>query len=133
MHFAAVEETVSRSHASGRGARRADLYAALTQTSLASRYVSWKGSSGKAYVISVYASRDCPAFCDAIVLAVARDGQGDRRLLSAFDTGAFPEPVLARVQHDLGRRGGLEFHVHLLAREASERRAALTDLGTVSG
>ncbi len=104
-------------------------FAALSHMAFSSRYASWKGVSGKSYVFTVYSWPDCPAFCDAIVLAVSRNARGERRILSAFDTGPFPEPVLARAQSDLVRRGRtLEFHVHLLAREASERRAALADL-----
>ncbi len=33
-------------------------FAALTQTSLASRFVSWAGLSGKTYVFSVYTPCD---------------------------------------------------------------------------
>ncbi len=103
--------------------------AALSHTAFSSRYASWKGLSGKSYVFTVYASADCPAFCDAVVLAVARNGRGERRILSAFDTGAFPEPVLARLQSDLAGRGKIfEIHVHLLARALCDRRAVLTDL-----
>ncbi len=108
-------------------ARAGGRFAALSHTAFASRYLSWSGASGKSYVFSVYPASDCPAFCDAVMLAVATDGQDGRRALAAFDTGAFPEPVLARAQREHGRRN-LELHVHLLSRDPSERRAALADL-----
>ena len=103
--------------------------AALSQTPFAGRFACWQGLTGKSYVFSVYALADCPAFCDAVVVAVARDERGEPRMLAAFDTGAFPEPVLARAQREFGRwRDGVELHVHLLARTASDRRDALADL-----
>ncbi len=103
--------------------------ATLSQTPFAGRFVSWQGITGKSYVFSVYAPADCPAFCDAVVVAVGRDQRGDPRMLAAFDSGPFPEPVLARVQRKFGGwRNGLELHVHLLARTASDRRDALADL-----
>jgi hypothetical protein len=104
-------------------------FTALSRTTLASRFVSWRGLSGKSYVFSVYASSDCPAFCDAVLLAVARDSSGRRRVLAALDTGAFPEPTLARAECELRPRAErLEFHVHLLAHPLAERRAILADL-----
>lgn len=111
-----------------RAASAASGFAALSQTSLASRFVAWAGLSGRTYVFSVYAPAACPAFCDAILLAVARD-DGERRVLAALDTGVFPEPILARAARELGPRvETLEFHMHLLARSSAERRAALADL-----
>jgi len=114
---------------SGRSERAAGAFAALSQTPLASRFVSWAGVSGKAYVFSVFTPPACPAFCDAVLLAVTRDDEGGRRILAAVDTGPFPEPVLARVERELGPLAEtLEFHVHLLARSPAERRTALADL-----
>ncbi len=104
-------------------------YAALSQTPFAGRFVSWLGLTGKSYVFSVYAAADCPAFCDAVVVAVERNERGDPHRMAVFDTGAFPEPVMARVLAELGPDAdGHELHVHLLARTASERREALADL-----
>jgi hypothetical protein len=96
---------------------------------LASRFVSWEGLSGKAYVFSVYAPSDCPAFCNAVLLAVSPNETGTREVLGGFDTGPFPEPALARAERDFGSSTKtLEFHVHLLARSSGERRAVLADL-----
>jgi hypothetical protein len=104
-------------------------FAVLSRTPLASRFVSWQGRSGKTYVFSVYGSSDCPAFCDAVMLAVAPDEDGRRRILRGFDTGAFPEPALARAEREFRSSAkAVEFHVHLLARSLSERQTVLADL-----
>ncbi|MGH6797686.1 MAG: hypothetical protein ACREDI_04815 [Roseiarcus sp.] len=103
--------------------------AALAGTSFASRFCSWAGLSGQRYVFSVYPAPACPAFCDAVLLAAVRDGEGRRRVVSVRNTGAFPEPVVARAQRELRAFGpGLEFHLHLLATSASERAATVADL-----
>jgi hypothetical protein len=102
---------------------------ALADTPLASRFCSWPGRSGRRYIFSVYLSSECPAFCDAILLAAVRDDTGRRRALSIVETGPFPEPVLLRVQRDSRDYGSrLEFHLHLLAPSAAKRQSALADL-----
>ena len=104
--------------------------AALADTSLASRFCTWKGRSGRRYVFSVYSDPGCPAFRDALLLAVVRDRDGRRRAISICDTGPFPELVVSQVERDARELGaGLEFHLHLLARSRAERSAALVDLG----
>ena len=104
--------------------------AALADTSLASRFCTWKGRSGRRYVFSVYPAPGCPAFRDALLLAVVRDRDGRRRAISICDTGPFPELAVARVEREADEYGrGVEFHLHLLARSRAERIAALADLG----
>ena len=53
-----------------------------------------------------------------------RDMTGQRRVVSVRETGAFPEPVVAKVQRELRAFGpGVEFHLHLLTtRRWSGRR-----------
>jgi hypothetical protein len=103
--------------------------AALAGTSIASRFCSWIGLSGRRYVFSVYPASDCPAFRDAILLAAVRDMTGQRRAILVRDTGAFPEPVVAKAQRELRAFGlGLELHLHLLAASPAERAAAVADL-----
>ncbi len=107
--------------------------AALADTPLASRFCAWRGRSGRRYIFSVYPWPTCPAFCDALLLAVIKDDLGRRRALSIVDTGQFPEPVLLRARRNLGSFGAtLEFHVHLLASSAVERAATLADLAVHS-
>jgi hypothetical protein len=103
--------------------------AALAGTQLAQRFCSWTGLSGRRYVFSVYPASDCPAFCDAVMVAAVRDDAGRLRVLSVRDTGTFPEPVVARAERELRAFGtSLEFHLHLLASSPAERAAAVTDL-----
>jgi hypothetical protein len=103
--------------------------AALAGTSISSRFCSWIGLSGRRYIFSVYQAADCPAFRDAILLAAVRDMTGQRRVVSVWETGAFPEPVVAKAQHELSAYGpGVEFHLHLLTTSPAERRATVADL-----
>ena len=103
--------------------------AALAGTSISSRFCSWIGLSGRRYIFSVYQAADCPAFRDAILLTAVRDMTGQRRVVSVWETGAFPEPVVAKAQHELSAYGpGVEFHLHLLTTSPAERRATVADL-----
>ena len=102
---------------------------ALAGTPLAQKFCSWTGLSGRRYVFSVYPASDCPAFCDAVMLAAVRDDAGRLRVVSVRDTGAFPEPVVARAERELRAFGAsLEFHLHLLASSPAERAATVVDL-----
>jgi hypothetical protein len=103
--------------------------AGLAETALASRFFCWEGLSGRRYVFSVYAPSECPAFCDAVVLVAVRDLAGRRTVVSVFDSGAFPEPILQRAKRDLSAYGAaLEFHIHLLAATLAEREVVRADL-----
>src|SRR5215469_669556 len=62
--------------------------AALAGTPISSRFCSWIGLSGRRYVFSVYPGSECPAFCDAVLLAAIRDMTGERRAVLVRDTGA---------------------------------------------
>jgi hypothetical protein len=107
----------------------AEPLAALNGQSLSPRFCSWRGASGRRYIVSVYDARACPAYCDAVLIAAAVDAGGRRRALAFADTGVFPEPVLARAVQSLSDIAeGVEFHLHLLAATPAERRAALDDL-----
>jgi hypothetical protein len=109
--------------------RRGSSLAALDGMPISSRFCSWVGLSGRRYVFSVYPASECPAFRDAVLLAVIRDMTGQRRVVSVRETGAFPEPVVAKVQRELRAFGpGLEFHLHLLATSPLERAATVADL-----
>ena len=112
--------------------RRGSSLAALDGMRISSRFCSWVGLSGQRYVFSVYSPFECPAFCDAVLLAAVRDMTGQRRIVSVRDTGAFPEPVVAKIQRELRAFGpGLELHLHLLATSPAERAAIVTDLAIV--
>ncbi len=103
--------------------------AALAGEALAPRFRSWRGASGRRYIVSVYDADACPAYCDAVLIAAAVDPDGRRRPLALADTGVFPEPVLARARRSLSEIAErVEFHLHLLAASSAQRRAALDDL-----
>ena len=103
--------------------------AALDGMPISSKFCSWIGRSGRRYVFSVYPASECPAFHDAVLLAVIRDMTGRRCAVSVRDTGGLPEPVVAATQRELRAFGpGLELHLHLLATSAAERAATLADL-----
>ena len=103
--------------------------AALAGLPLSSRFCSWAGLSGRRYIFSVYPASTCPAFRDAVLLAAVRDMTGQRRVILVRETGAFPEPVVAKAQRELRAFGpGLEFHLHLLAASPAERAGTVADL-----
>jgi hypothetical protein len=111
------------------GKARGSSLAALAGTSISSRFCSWLGLSGRRYIFSVYQAAECPAFRDAVLLTTVRDMMGERRVVSVWETGAFPEPVLAKAQDELRAFGpGVEFHLHLLTTSSAERRATVADL-----
>jgi hypothetical protein len=103
--------------------------AALIGEGLSPRFCSWRGASGRRYIVSVYDANACPAYCDAVLIAAAVGADGRRRALAFADTGAFPEPLLARALKALSNVAErMEFHLHLLAASPAERSAALDDL-----
>ena len=109
--------------------RRGSSLAALDGMPISSRFCSWIGLSGRRYVFSVYPALECPAFRDAVLLAVIRDMTGQRRVISVRETGSFPEPAVAKAQRELRAFGpGLEFHLHLLTTSAAEWAATVADL-----
>jgi hypothetical protein len=103
--------------------------AALTGEILGDRFRGWRGVSGRRYIFSVFDPNRCPAYCDAVAIAVVIEPNGDRRAVALADTGAFPEPVIARMARSCAAVSQrFEFHLHLLATTASERRSILEDL-----
>ena len=102
---------------------------ALMGADLAARFCCWRGRSGNRYVFSVFASADCPACCDAVLLVAACGQCAQRKVVAALDTGAFPEPVLmaAKRDHEPAPHA-LEFHLRLLAATPRERESVRADL-----
>lgn len=127
-----AESTPSRWIAAVSGRReetRGGSLAALDGMPISARFCSWIGRSGRRYVFSVYPASTCPAFHDAVLMAVVRDMTGRRCVVSVRETGGFPEPVVAMAQRELHVFGpGVELHLHLLAASAAERAATVADL-----
>jgi len=107
--------------------------ASLIGDTLSPRFCSWRGASGRRYIVSIYEPELCPAYCDAVLIAAAVDADGHRHALALTDTGVFPEPLLARTVRALSNGPErVEFHLHLLAASSAERRAALDDLAAAA-
>jgi hypothetical protein len=87
------------------------------------KYRHWRGRSGRAYAFSVYAPGDCPAYADAVLLVASRRGAA----LACLDLGEFPEGALARLRRRFALQD-VEFHIHVLAERAGDRRALVEDL-----
>ncbi len=107
----------------------------LAGCALAARFHAWHGSSGQRYVCSVFpvkaAEPDAglPDFTEAVVIAAACEGDGTRRLvaLCQCETGANPYARESFIVEALAA-GASEWHVHLLASEVMQRRAAIADI-----
>jgi len=108
--------------------------AALSQTGLERLFHSWRGASGHRYICSVYDVDQPPAFdCSrAVVIAVRRDAAGEASIAFVFQPDAQDG-----VQDSLGlwtlrarQCGAREWHVHLLAASAEERKLATRDLSS---
>jgi hypothetical protein len=107
--------------------------ASLIGDTLSPRFCSWRGASGRRYIVSIYEPQLCPAYCDAVLIAAAVGADGRRHALALADTGVFPEPLLARAVRALSNGPErVEFHLHLLAASSAERRAALDDLAAAA-
>lgn len=92
---------------------------------------SWRGRSGRRYVVGVHAlsESDILDVTDAIVIAVQRDEQGVARLVDIATAGPKPRDRLRKSWMSTVRaRGATEMHVHRLAEDDATRRAIVEDL-----
>jgi len=113
--------------------RHSESLDALDGEVLADRFRSWVGASGRRYIFSVFDPADCPAYCGAVLIAALVEANGERRAIHCVDTGEFPEPALSNVMRACSAaKQRFEFHLHLLAKTASERRSVLEDLNARS-
>lgn len=105
----------------------------LSGSTLAERFRTWRGRSGRRYVFSVFRLEDgldrVPVGAGAVAVAVVRRADGTRRLLWVDETGDDPHAFLrtARVRA-LAERADGELHLHLLAATPAARRVVLDDL-----
>lgn len=94
------------------------------------RFGVWRGRSGRRYTTSIYSIEDCPDYEHVVALAVIRSADGIRRIVHAFDFGAFPLAALGGSAMAAARAAGAsEIHLHLLAPDAEARKAVIADLG----
>jgi hypothetical protein len=107
----------------------------LAGGALATRFHAWRGASARRYICTVFPI-DALAFdaglldfADSVVIAVAVGSGGIRRLVSLCqcEVGADPEARGPFIAEALAA-GAVEWHVHLLAMDAIERRAVIGDI-----
>lgn len=103
---------------------------ALFGDPLAARFHGWRGASGKRYVCTVFCDpAEIRDFAAALVLCVARDHDGSRRLVAMATADDPVRPAwLDSLAQGRPVRGANEWHVHLIAATAADRAAALEDL-----
>lgn len=108
----------------------------LAEGTLAQRFHAWCGASGRRYICSVFpvdraaADAGLPDYVDAIALAVTCNAEGSRRCLSLLVTDEeLAEPVVRQqfIAAALAA-GAIEWHVHLLAADAQQRRLVSKDI-----
>jgi hypothetical protein len=92
---------------------------------------SWRGHSGRRYIVGVHAVAETQLLdvVDAVILAVKRDPSGEAHVIDVATAGSTPSTTartrwMSRVQS----LGANEVHVHRLADGDAERRAIVDDL-----
>jgi hypothetical protein len=108
--------------------------ASLAGGALARRFYRWRGASGARYVVTVHDARS-DAWLEiegALILLVARELDGDRRLLRVERDPSPARRAALRAEAAIsGPRGSRrEIHLHLLAETAAARAAVAADLLT---
>jgi hypothetical protein len=120
----------------GERTRRADVReerlratAGLRDASLA--LSSWRGHSGRRYVVGVHPLDEAEflSLTEAVVLAVKRDPDGTAHVIDVATAGSRSgEEARTRWMRAVRDRGATELHVHRLAEGEEERRAVIEDL-----
>lgn len=95
--------------------------AGLDEASL--RLTSWRGLSGRRYVVGIHAvDEEILGLGEAVLLAVRRDGDGRAEVVDIAASAGLPWVASIRA------RGATELHVHRLADDAAGRQAVIEDL-----
>ena len=92
---------------------------------------SWRGRSGRRYVVGIhpFSESEILDVTDAVVIAVSRDGEGIARVVDVAAAGVQVRPASRRSWMKKAReRGATELHVHRLANGEAERAAIIGDL-----
>jgi hypothetical protein len=113
------------------GVREERLRAASTLRAGSAPLSSWRGLSGRRYVVGVHPLIEAELLevTDAVVLAVRRDDDGAARLVDAALAGSeVRERARTRWVEVVRDLGATELHVHRLAESDEERRAVVADL-----
>ncbi|MGO9390230.1 hypothetical protein [Rhodoblastus sp.] len=104
--------------------------ACLDRTGMENWLQSWRGSSGRRYICSIYPIGEPPSFdCDRAIVATVRKGASGASIVFVFEPGTEGESDGLRQWKEKARQHGAdEWHVHLLAGSKEERDFALRDL-----
>lgn len=92
---------------------------------------SWRGRSGRRYVVGVHALNEVELseLTSAVLIAVERRADGSAHVLSVAAPRLTTSPrVRQRWLSRVCSRGATEMHVHRLAESDAERRAVVADL-----
>jgi len=92
---------------------------------------SWRGRSGRRYIVGVHSLAEADVFdvADAVILAVKRDEGGTAHVIDIATARSCPSgQARARWMADVQDRGATEMHVHRLAHDDREQRAVVEDL-----
>ena len=92
---------------------------------------SWRGRSGRRYVVGVHALDEAEilAVTEAVILAVRRDESGTAHVIDIATADSQPSgEARARWMSRVRSAGATEMHVHRLAEGERERREILADL-----
>lgn len=92
---------------------------------------SWRGLSGRRYIVGVHALdlNELLEVTDAVILAVSRDETGTAHVVESVLAGDEPSVETRSRWLDRAReRGANELHIHRLADTAARRREILADL-----
>ena len=92
---------------------------------------SWRGRSGRRYVVGVHPLTEAGLLdvSEAVIVAVRRDREGSASVVDAVAAGPQLRPKSRRAWMGRARaKGATEMHVHRLAEGPSERAAIVADL-----
>jgi hypothetical protein len=95
------------------------------------RLSSWRGRSGRRYIVRIHplSDSDLSEVTRAVLIAVGRDREGIARVLDVAAAGDEPREHAHRAWIARARsQGATEMHVHRLAENAPERHAIIADL-----
>jgi len=116
----------------GRAAVREErLRATAGQRDASPALTSWRGRSGRRYVMGIHPleETEIAGLGEAVILAVRRDPDGTAHLVDLAAAGPRSgEPARRRWMLAMRDRGATEMHVHRLAEGEEERRAVIEDL-----
>jgi hypothetical protein len=92
---------------------------------------SWRGRSGRRYIVGVHplVESEILDVTEAILIAVKRDQDGTAHVIDIATAGSRPsEQARVRWMQKVRQEGATEMHVHRLADGDQERRAIVDDL-----